>query len=288
MGDSDDTLLRIVRASSHYDVLGVSRQCTLDEAKRAYRRLCLLCHPDKNSSERAKVCFTRVAAAWETISDDTKRRIYDHTGDMNPQSTPIRRRRPRPAEGVPAEALFSAFFGMPFQPQGFPPDVRQHMAPGGAQYHYRHVNMAEELPGVASFIPLLLMLLMLLLVLAVYSSALSPDPPVFSLRFDQTGGYVVSRTTRPEYGNIPYYVKRDFSIGRYSLTAVESHVLQTAQRYYDQQCRVEQQQRYELQHRAATAWSTKTRLDYEEKLRQFKSPNCHKQRRLQSLVSGYS
>ncbi|HET9348889.1 MAG TPA: DnaJ domain-containing protein, partial [Arthrobacter sp.] len=69
--------------SSHYDVLGVSREATGEEIKKAYRKLARTLHPDVNPGDDASDRFKAVTHAYEVLSDPQKRRIYDTTGNEN-------------------------------------------------------------------------------------------------------------------------------------------------------------------------------------------------------------
>jgi curved DNA-binding protein CbpA len=64
-----------------YKILGVSKTADADEIKKAYRKLALKNHPDKQRTdearEQANSIFARIAAAYEITSDPTKRRDYD-------------------------------------------------------------------------------------------------------------------------------------------------------------------------------------------------------------------
>ncbi|OCT73871.1 dnaJ homolog subfamily B member 6-B isoform X2 [Xenopus laevis] len=66
----------------YYDVLGVQRNSSPDDIKKAYRRLALKWHPDKNpdNKEEAERRFKEVAEAYEVLSDSKKRDIYDKYG----------------------------------------------------------------------------------------------------------------------------------------------------------------------------------------------------------------
>ncbi|XP_071966182.1 dnaJ homolog subfamily B member 6-like isoform X2 [Antedon mediterranea] len=66
----------------YYQVLDVSRDATADDIKKAYRKLALKWHPDKNPSnkEEANNKFKEVSAAYEVLSDAKKREIYDNGG----------------------------------------------------------------------------------------------------------------------------------------------------------------------------------------------------------------
>src|SRR5947209_14822448 len=64
-----------------YIVLGVERGATLNDVKRAYRRLARKHHPDINPGDRlAAAKFRQIAEAYETLSDPDRRRRYDTTG----------------------------------------------------------------------------------------------------------------------------------------------------------------------------------------------------------------
>jgi molecular chaperone DnaJ len=64
----------------YYEVLGVSPGAPLDEIKRAYRRLALEYHPDRNPSPEATDKFKEASEAFEVLADGDKRRIYDAYG----------------------------------------------------------------------------------------------------------------------------------------------------------------------------------------------------------------
>jgi len=65
-----------------YNILGLHRDATTDEIKRAYRRLAHQYHPDKNPSAQAEERFKEATAAYETLSDPKKRKRYDQFGSM--------------------------------------------------------------------------------------------------------------------------------------------------------------------------------------------------------------
>ena len=67
---------------NYYDILGVSKDATQEEIKKAYRKQALKYHPDKNpGDQKASDTFKQVSEAYEVISDENKRKIYDQYGE---------------------------------------------------------------------------------------------------------------------------------------------------------------------------------------------------------------
>jgi len=92
--DSDEKLLTMLdkvrdlqsrgAGQDYYDVLGVPRNSTAEEIKRAYRRLALLWHPDKNDgSEESEEMFRLIAEAYAVLSVDEMRAQYDAGQDVS-------------------------------------------------------------------------------------------------------------------------------------------------------------------------------------------------------------
>ncbi len=67
--------------ADHYEVLGVSREATPEEIKKAYRRLARELHPDVNPGEDASERFKLVTHAYDVLSDPEQRQRYDLGGD---------------------------------------------------------------------------------------------------------------------------------------------------------------------------------------------------------------
>ena len=68
-------------ARDYYGLLGVDKDATDTELKRAYRKLARTYHPDVNPDEEAQSRFTEIQLAYEVLSDPEKRRIVDMGGD---------------------------------------------------------------------------------------------------------------------------------------------------------------------------------------------------------------
>lgn len=64
----------------YYEILGVPKKASLDEIKRAYRKLALQYHPDRNKTKEGEEKFKEVNKAYEVLSDSQKRQAYDQFG----------------------------------------------------------------------------------------------------------------------------------------------------------------------------------------------------------------
>ena len=66
----------------YYSILGISHDVSADEIKKAYRKKALECHPDRNpGNAKAEAQFKEVSEAYEVLSDENKRRVYDQYGE---------------------------------------------------------------------------------------------------------------------------------------------------------------------------------------------------------------
>lgn len=101
---------------TYYDILGVSRAATETEIKRAYRKLAIAYHPDKNPDPSAEQLFKLINEAYDVLGDPPKRLRYDQelTGTvavLEPPAAPRHRdpayrpRRTRPRKKTDSERL---------------------------------------------------------------------------------------------------------------------------------------------------------------------------------------
>ena len=128
-------------ARDYYGILGVDKDATEQEIKRAYRKLARKYHPDVNPSEEAAEKFAEIAAAQEVLLDPQKRSIVDRGGD------------PMEAGGGMGGAgfgggglgdIFEAFFGG----GGGARQPRSRVQPGNDALLRTSITLAEAFTGV--------------------------------------------------------------------------------------------------------------------------------------------
>ncbi|XP_063172345.1 dnaJ homolog subfamily B member 9 [Candoia aspera] len=77
----------ILAAESYYDILGVPKNASDRQIKKAFHKLAMKYHPDKNKSPGAEAKFREIAEAYEVLSDENKRREYDQFGHAEGRRT---------------------------------------------------------------------------------------------------------------------------------------------------------------------------------------------------------
>jgi molecular chaperone DnaJ len=94
-------------ARDYYETLGVARDASEDEIKRAFRRRARELHPDVNADPEAEARFKELAQAYEALSDPETRAVYDRYGAEGLRGRP----GPEFADFGSFQDLFDAFFG---------------------------------------------------------------------------------------------------------------------------------------------------------------------------------
>ena len=92
----------------YYSILGIQRDASLEEIKRAYKKLAIRWHPDKNeNSPEATERFKEIAEAYDCLADSKKRSEYDTYGAEGLRNSQ------RSSDFRAPEEIFRSFFGQP-------------------------------------------------------------------------------------------------------------------------------------------------------------------------------
>jgi len=92
--------VRACKVTEYYEILALNRDCEEADVKKAYRKLALALHPDKNGAPGADEAFKMVSKAFQILSDPQKRAAYDRSGGD-----------PEDRFGGGSQADFGSFFG---------------------------------------------------------------------------------------------------------------------------------------------------------------------------------
>ncbi|KAK0239145.1 hypothetical protein EDD85DRAFT_829192 [Armillaria nabsnona] len=116
--------VRSCKVTEYYEILSVHKTCEEGDVKKAYRKLALALHPDKNGAPGADEAFKMISKAFQVLSDPQKRAIYDQSGADPEDRTGGMSSRPSgfssrpfasPGQGYDGELspedLFNMFFG---------------------------------------------------------------------------------------------------------------------------------------------------------------------------------
>ncbi|KAK9146953.1 hypothetical protein Sjap_006856 [Stephania japonica] len=230
----------IKRTRDYYAILGMEKSCSVEEIRRAYKKLSLKVHPDKNKAPGSEEAFKKVCKAFKCLSEEESRRNYDQTGVVDEfehiQRHNVRRyyRRRRTAndffhDDFNPDEIFRSFFG---QSDGFrTSNVRRTRRTDDWQRETDHIHGGFDVK----------ILLQLLPVLFVFLLATIPfSEPEYSLHSGRA--YQLPRVTQ-NYG-IEYYVKssdfdKKFPLGSSSREIVEGHVVNEYISMLGRYCRVE-------------------------------------------------
>ncbi|KAJ6798772.1 chaperone protein dnaJ 49-like [Iris pallida] len=237
---------QIKTQKDYYQVLGVGRTCSVEDVRKAYRKLSLKVHPDKNKAPGAEEAFKAVSKAFQCLSDEENRKRYDLVGSDEPSCdrAPARRH---------SHHGFDDFYGGEFDPD----EIFRNFFGGGPQaaatpfgtFHFRTGGMGmpnENGSGVhqgsggfnvRTLIQILPVLFLLLL------NFLPSSDPVYVLSRSQ--GYNHKLETAR---GVAYFVKsagfeQEYPYGSDERAALERRVEKDYVGVLSQNCRVELQRR---------------------------------------------
>ncbi|KAE8714189.1 Heat shock protein DnaJ isoform 2 [Hibiscus syriacus] len=231
---------QIKKKKDYYEILGLEKTCSVEDVRKAYRKLSLKVHPDKNKAPGAEEAFKAVSKAFQCLSNAESRKTYDLVGSDEPSYE----RRASAYRGggngfngfydtdFDADEIFRSFFG------GMAPANTQfrtfHFGPGmGA----RTGDQGSTGFNIRTLIQLLPVLLILLL------NFLPSSEPLFSL--SRSYPYEYKFTTQKD---VNYYVRttnfeQDYPVNSPERVRIEELVEREYYKVLAQNCRLELQRR---------------------------------------------
>ncbi|KAF5283146.1 hypothetical protein FQA39_LY17404 [Lamprigera yunnana] len=221
---------RFKTCKDYYEILGVNKDATDSEIKKAYKKLALQYHPDKNKCPGAAEAFKTIGNAVAILTDPEKRKQYDMYGSEEDRISRNHHHHTYTTysrgfeSDVNAEELFNMFFGGGFGNSNVfvrrnTRAYRQNM--GSSDSSHSHHREQQQQSGFAAFFQLLPILLAILLSMA---SSLFISDPAYSLQGTKYiqiflcayfFTFIFSKYTVPRRTDnlgIPYYVKENFHI----------------------------------------------------------------------------
>lgn len=267
----------IRQCKNYYEILGVATDCTDEDLKKAYKKLALKFHPDKNHAPGATEAFKAIGNAFAVLSNSEKRQRYDHFGTEE-ENVPVASHRhyhnggfyehdyTRGFEGdVSPEEIFNMFFGGAFQVHTGARVYRQRTT-----YHQRRRSEPHNESSLSYLFQLAPVLILLLVSLI---TAFMASDPNYSLRSNHK--FATQRQTANL--RIPYYVKADFATSfKGSLRRLEQQVEEDHIGNLKSNCL------HEKSYRDSVLWHARSYGDkqlYEETLNR-KLPNCEALQRI--------
>lgn len=293
---------------AHYRVLGIPHNADDAAIKKAYRQLALKLHPDKNSAPHADEAFKAVGLAYATLSDGQKRRIYDMSGEEDPDNRGGGARRGNGGgpnfhgQEVSPEDIFNMFFGggMPPGAGGGGPGFRVYssgfgpgMAFGGMnpngmrarQQRQRQHQQQQHADGILGSVSQLLPLLFILLF--TFFNMTSNDDSGAATANKYFSLTPVKPHTNPlatkitNVKDIPFYVSDQFlrtiARDRYQLSQVERMVERGYEKYLVEECKNQKTYKRRLEKRAAATRSSLSdveRANLAKKAEEFELTRC--------------
>ncbi|XP_072261723.1 dnaJ homolog subfamily B member 14 [Pyxicephalus adspersus] len=275
---------RIKSCKTYYEILGVSNDAGEEDLKKAYRKLALKFHPDKNHAPGATEAFKKIGNAYAVLSNPEKRKQYDLSGCEERNHTNHRNggfdyHRGFEADITP-EDLFNMFFG-----GGFPSANVRTYSNGRTTYsHHQHHHHSghdrEDERGDGGFSMVIQLMPIIVLILVSLLSQLMVSNPPYSLY--PRSGQTIKRLT--ENLQVPYYVSKDF-LSEYSgmsLQKLEKNIEEDYVANVRNNCWREKQQKADLIHAAKVYRDARLRVKAETITMEY----CKELQRLTSIYRG--
>ncbi|EOA24247.1 hypothetical protein CARUB_v10017488mg [Capsella rubella] len=237
---------KIKSKKDYYEILGLDSNCSVDDVRKAYRKLSLKVHPDKNQAPGSEEAFKSVSKAFQCLSNEEARKKYDVSGSDEPVYQPRRSARSNGFNGgyyyedeFDPNEIFRSFFGGGGFGGGMPPATQFRSFNFGATRHRAANN--NQAPEAGFNARILLQLLPVVFILLL--NFLPSSQPVYSL--SSTYPYHYKFTTQK---GVNYFVRsskfeQDYPHGSNDLQVLEQQVERDYVSILSQNCRYELQRK---------------------------------------------
>lgn len=274
-----DAVKKIKSCRDFYEILGVPKTSSDADLKKAYRKLALQFHPDKNKAPGATEAFKSIGKAFAVLSDAQKRKQYDQLGpesfeDSVQTNTSSTRNRYQSRSGhyntyywndddFSADELFNIFFGTTAT-------NRRHQQPRHQAYTQNNFNFSSSNNNYAVLFQL--MPILIIVVLSLLSNLMIGES-VYSLH--RTTKYAHRRQTSDH--KVPYYVKSDFRMEN-------PHELNRLERQIEEELHIELKQNCfrEKTYKETAIWRARNYGDERllKKANEYETPSCDRIRNI--------
>jgi DnaJ family protein B protein 12 len=239
----DDECKAIITSHDYYQILGVSKDCTNDEIKKAYKKKAIKFHPDKNTSKYAEEAFKKISTAYQTLSDPDKRKKFDKYGSEEEFREKYYQEHQRQYEDdieLDPFDLFQMFMGGGLDRASIERLRRQRR--NNANFRQQNPKMAK-LYSLIQLLPLLMMFALYILPHFFQSKEL--------YMFNQSLDYPYKRVTNEN--EIAYYVGKSFinkykNAGEAELLKQEKEIEKKYLTYLYESCNENKQMKRQLEY----------------------------------------
>lgn len=270
-----EAVRRIKQCKNYYETLGVQKEASEDELKKAYRKLALKFHPDKNHAPGATEAFKAIGNAYAVLSNVEKRRQYDQFGEERSGSGRSNQTNTQFEADISPEDLFNMFFGGGF------PSSNVHMYSNGRMRFNQNQGERGEHRGGGLALLMQLMPILILVIVSALSQMMVTNPP-YSLSFRPSAGHTHKRMT--ENLGVTYYVNERFpqDFKGVSLKQLESSVEDDYISNLRNNCWKEKQQKEGLLYRARYFGDSALY----QRAQQMGTPSCSRLSEVQASLHG--
>nr|XP_055031583.1 dnaJ homolog subfamily B member 12b [Misgurnus anguillicaudatus] len=271
-----EAVRRIKQCKNYYEILGVQKEASDEDLKKAYRKLALKFHPDKNHAPGATEAFKAIGNAYAVLSNVEKRRRYDQFGEEKSNTGRSSNANTHFEADISPEDLFNMFFG-----GGFPTSNGHHMYSNGRMRFNHNQGERGEHRGGGLALLMQLMPILILVIVSALSQMMVTNPP-YSLSFRPSAGHTHKRVT--EHLGVTYYVNERFSqdFSGLSVKQVESSVEDDYISNLRNNCWKEKQQKEGLLYRARYFGDS----DLYQRAQRMGTPSCSRLSEVQASLHG--